>query len=46
MHFSKVFKPNPKEITTEEENKLLSIANITASPDNHYKIFYKKVKEV
>jgi hypothetical protein len=30
MRFSKIFKPNPREITLEEENKLLS-DNITST---------------
>jgi len=30
MHLFKIFKPNPRKITLEEENKLLSDAITTA----------------
>jgi len=36
-HLSKIFKPNPCEITLEEDNKLLSDNTTPAIPDTTYK---------
>jgi hypothetical protein len=44
MHFSKVFKPNPREIILEEENKLLSDDITFATPDTPTRLFI--IKEV